>query len=111
MAKTVEINVMQRSDKSMYFEVNVRGVLKPNSIMQGILEQGKHTKECLAIMVLAAALAEELIASVGDTMLDPDMVAQTAEQCYRELMAENPHIKLGTELPRYADSTGGVVPN
>lgn len=104
----VEIKVMQRTDRTLYYEIEVRSVTKPQSLFQGILEVGKNTNEEKAVMILAGAMAEEIAARLGDNQIDPGKIASTAGICYRELHQENPHILAGNEMPRYADSRVGL---
>lgn len=110
--KPVEIKVMQRANKTLYFEVSVTSEAFPRSSFVGIMEQGKEDNEAQAIGILAGAMTEELCERLSDSVTDPGRMALAAVECYRELVAENPHIFLGNELPRDADGrlTAGVVP-
>ncbi len=105
---TVEIVACQRTDRSIYLEVSVRSVLRPNHLLMGILEHDEITDN--ALMVLAGALAEELCVRFGDTV-DPDIVAHTAVACYHEMVEENVVLQPGNELPRYADRYTGMARN
>ncbi len=101
--KTVELNVMMRRDKTVYLEIFVRSEIRPWLLKKSIMEHGVTTqaKERQGIGTLAGAIAEELCAQYSDT-LEPSAVARTAMDCYDELVAENPVLKLGEELPRDA---------
>ena len=102
--KTVEVRAMRRKDNSVYLEIFVRSKVRPNLSKKGIVEHGVCTqaKECQGVGVLAGAMAEELCDQHSDT-LEPSAVAQAAMDCYEELVAENPILLPGDELPRDAD--------
>ena len=104
MSGKVEINAMRRTDRSVYLEIFVRSAIRPNLLKKGIIEHGRVTqmKECQGVGTLAGAMAEELCAQYNDT-LDLSSVARAAMDCYNEMVAENPILKLGGELPRDAD--------
>ena len=103
----VEVRLMQRTDRTLYFEVlvnsNVRSV--PQLKAKGIHEHGQDetSTEGQKLGLLAGALAEGLCERYGDT-LDPGACARAAIDAHRELMNENPHVRMGDELPRDADS-------
>jgi len=102
--KTVEVKAMRRRDKSIYLEIFVRSEIRPNLLKKGIVEHGvtSQAKECQGVGILAGAMAEELCNQFNDT-LEPSAVAQGAMDCYTELVAENPILTPGEELPRDAD--------
>ena len=103
----VEVRLMQRNDKSFYFEVlvssNVRNM--PQLKAKGIHEFGLDTAstEAQKLGLLAGALAEGLCERYGDT-LEPSACARAAVELHHDLMDENPHIRMGDELPRDADA-------
>jgi hypothetical protein len=95
---------MRRPDRSVYLEIFVRSEIRPWLLKKGIVEHGAVTqmKERQGIGTLAGAMAEELCEQYADS-LEPSAVARAAMDCYDELVAENPVLKLGDELPRDAD--------
>jgi hypothetical protein len=104
---SVEIRIMRRPDKTLYFEVLVRSVVKPMLKNKGILEFERGINQRGVIGTLAGALAEALCEKYSDT-LDPSTVAATAEKAYARLMSENPTVfGIGDELPRAADTRLG----
>ena len=98
----VEVCLMQRTDKSLYYEVYVASAVKPGLLNKGIMEfeRGNQSQK---VGALAGALAEMFCEKYSDT-IDPSSCAKNGIDAYEELMAENPHIMLGDELPRAADS-------
>lgn len=104
---SVEIRIMRRPNKTLYFEVLVRSNIKPMLKNKGILEFERGINQRGTVGILAGALAEQLCERYGDT-LDPSTVAATAERAYARLMAENPAVfGIGDELPRAADARLG----
>lgn len=105
MAKeTVQIRALQRPDRSIYWELSVRSQVRPNLLRIGNIELERRDQTA-KVMVLAAAIAEELCEKYGDT-LDPSTVAVTARDCYREILSENIQLQPGHE-PR--DASSGVA--
>lgn len=96
---------MQRPDRSIYLEMEIRSDVRPNLLKRGILEHGGNTqaKERQLVGALAGAMAEELCEQYSDT-LEPSAVARAAMKCYDELVAENPVLQQGNELHRDADA-------
>lgn len=94
---------MQRPDRSVYLEMEIRSEVRPNLLKKGILEHGGNTraKERQLVGALAGAMAEELCEQYADT-LEPSAVARTAMDCYDEMVSENPVLQQGNELPRGA---------
>ena len=105
----IQLRLMQRDDKTLYFEMKVRSEVKPTVKVMGILEAADAKPQTIA--ALGGALAETLCEKYADT-LDPSTVATAAVVTYRELISENPHIFLGHEAPRAADKeiAAGRVP-
>ena len=103
----VEVRLMQRTDKSLYFEVlvssNVRNM--PQLKAKGIHEFGQDASstEGQKLGLLAGALAEGLCERYGDT-LEPSNCARAAIEAHSDLMRENPHVRMGDELSRDADA-------
>lgn len=95
---------MRQADGSIYLEVWVRSAVRPVLSKMGILEHGEHTqlRERQLVGALAGAMAEELCAQYRDT-LEPSAVARAAMEVYDEMVAEQPVLQRGDELPRYAD--------
>jgi hypothetical protein len=91
---------MQRTDRTLYYEVKVRSVVRPRLRTVGILEFGATPGQ---LGVLAGALAEGLCEKYHDT-LEPSAAARTAEQLARELAEENPHVYRGDAAPRATDT-------
>lgn len=91
---------MQRSNRSVYLEVRVRSEAKPNLLKVGMIEHGEHSqsKEAQLVGALAGALAEVLCEEYSDT-IEPSAVARTAISAYQEMVAENPVLAHGEELP------------
>ena len=87
-----EIRLMQRLDKSYYFELKVRSEKQPKVKSLGILEA--DDADTVKVGALAAAMAEELCEKYSDT-LDPAFVARQAARAYVELGAENPTVHAG----------------
>lgn len=100
----VEIKAKMRNSGSIYMEVWVRSSVRPELLAMGIIEHGEHTKlkERQLVGALAGAIAENLCAKYRDT-LEPSAVARAAISAYDEVVAENPVLQRGDELPRYAD--------
>ena len=98
----IEVKLMKRvQDGTYYFSVLVPSKVKPRLFKQGIIEF-KRSDQSQVIGALAGALAEELCEQYNDT-LDPSSCAHSAMDAYVELMADNPQIMFGDELPRDAD--------
>lgn len=100
-APTVAIRLMQRIDKSQYFEICVssdRTFKGPHNRPQlrSIVERDFSAEA--KIEVLAGALAEDLCERFGST-LDPGEVAKTARSVFLDLNNENPRPMLGDEAP------------
>jgi len=97
----IDLRLMQRQDKTLYFELRVRSRVNPRLKLLGIqeFESGNQAQK---IGILAGAMAEELCEGHQDT-LEPSAAARAAMEAYKELMAENPHIRMGYEEPREAD--------
>lgn len=95
---------MQRRDRTIYLQVDVRSEVRPYLLKRGIVEHGEHSqaKEQQVVGALAGALAELLCSEYGDT-IEPSGAARAAMEAYRELIAENPILQRGDELPRDAD--------
>ncbi len=110
------MQLYRRQDDSLYWSVRVHSVIKSRVIRIGILEQGRQRREEQAVGILAAAIAEGLCEDYADT-LDPSTIGRLAMEAYREVVAEQPAVCLGSELPRDADkaiiakyaSKGGVA--
>jgi hypothetical protein len=102
----VEVRLMQRQDRSLYYEVLVRSRVRPDLKAKGIHEFGQDVEstEGQKLGLLAGALAEHLCLQYSDT-LEPSNCARAAINAHRELMAENPHVRMGDELPRDADKS------
>lgn len=96
MKPTVEIKLMQRTDKTQYFEVWVRSESKPR-IRHGTIVERDFRAEA-KIEIVAGAMAEGLCEKYDDT-LDPGEVAKNARQAFIELNHENPKPILGGEAP------------
>lgn len=95
----VEIRLMQRRNKSLYFEVRVRSEVKPRVKKVGIFEKMEDGKrEAQKIAILAGAMAEELCEQYNDT-LDPSNVAKAAVEAYREVLLEQKEFLAGYEAP------------
>lgn len=97
----ITLELFQREDNTLYWEVGVRSEVKPTVIKIGMLEFG-NSNEQQKLGILAGAVAEQLCEEYQDTV-EPSAVAHTAMEVYQELMAENPHIRTGTEVSRDAD--------
>ena len=97
----VQVCLMQRADKTLYYEVYVASSVKRGLLNKGIMEfeRGNQSQK---IAALAGALAEIFCEKYSDT-IDPSECARNGFDAYSELMAENPHIMMGDELPRAAD--------
>lgn len=93
---TVELKLMQRADKSQYFEVWVRSEVKPG-LRQGTIVDRNFQAET-RIEIAAGAIAEQLCEQYHDT-LDPGEVARAARKAFLELEHENPRPQLGNEAP------------
>jgi hypothetical protein len=99
----VTLGLFQRENKTLYWELSVRSEVKPRVLKIGIMEFGGNTeKERQQLGVLGGALAEELCEQYNDT-LEPSGVARATMEAHKELLAENPHIRMGDEAPRAAD--------
>lgn len=99
----VRINLMQRTDKTLYYEVKVRSEIKPMVSKVGITEHSVGVRgNARRVVLLAAAMAEQLCEEYGDT-LDPADVAREAAELMHQYSVENPHIFFGDEAPRAAD--------
>lgn len=93
---TVELKLMQRTDKTQYFEVWIRSCIKPRLRRGSIVERDFNAE--VKIEILAGAIAEEMCESFDDT-LDPGEVARLARTAFLELNNENPRPLLGDEAP------------
>lgn len=93
---TVELKLMQRPDRTQYFEVWVRSAARPRLQRATIVERNFQAEA--RIEVAAGAIAEELCEKYNDT-LDPSEVARAARQAFLELNRENPRPQLGNEAP------------
>lgn len=96
MKPTVELKLMQRTDKTQYFEVWVRSEIKP-SLRRGTVVERDFRAET-KIEICAGAIAEEMCEAFDDT-LDPGEVARQAKLAFLELNNENPRPVLGSEAP------------
>ncbi|KPJ90657.1 MAG: hypothetical protein AMS18_10285 [Gemmatimonas sp. SG8_17] len=110
----VEVRLMKRvQNGSYYFSVLVPSKVKPRLFKQGIVEFERRD-QAQVVGALAGALAEELCDQYNDK-LDPSSCAHSAMDAYVELMAENPSIMFGDELPRatdkFIDAATGVARN
>ena len=96
---TVEVRIMRRSDKTLYFAVLVRSKVKIGLKNKGILEFKKGLNQRGAVGILAGSLAEMFCEKYSDT-LDPSDTAAAAERAYSKLMQENPFVfGIGDEAP------------
>lgn len=95
---------MQRTDRSIYLEVGVRSVVRPEIRKWGIVEHGEHSqqKERQLVATLAGCLAELLCENFHDT-IEPSGAAAAALEAYDEMVSENVTLQRGNELPRAAD--------
>ena len=99
----VEVRLMQRGNRSMYYEVLVSSAVKcdPQLKLKGIVEF-TNGREGQKVGWLAGAMAETLCERYSDA-LDPSECASAGAKAHAELMTENPHVSMGDELPREAD--------
>ncbi|RKZ20175.1 hypothetical protein DRQ50_00015 [bacterium] len=102
----VEVRLNQRTDLTFYYDVLVHSNVKPGLRMKGIHEAFKDdaSTEAQRLGLLAGGLAELLCDRYGDT-IEPSACARAAVTAHQELLAENPHIGIGDEAPRDADSS------
>lgn len=104
----VEVRLMQRiglpKANKYYFEVLVRSSVRRFHKMKGIIEH-EPTNQSEKIGYLAGYLAEEMADRYEENRLDPSDCARAAIEAYLELMAENPQVGIGDEIPRDADTS------
>lgn len=100
-APTVAIRLMQRTDKSQYFEICVssdrtfkNAYNRPQ--LRSIVERDFNSE--VKLEAVAGALAEELCERFGAT-LDPGEVARAARSLYLDFNRTNPRPVLGDEAP------------
>lgn len=94
MAK-VEVQLMQRLDKTLYFQVFVSSEIRPGLMSTSTLEF-ENSSQAQHIGILVGSLAEYLCEKYSDT-IEPSACAREGIQIYQELIAENPHVMLGDE--------------
>lgn len=88
----VELHLMQRQDKTQYFEVWIRsGIHRKGSIIE------RDFQERMRIEVLAGAIAEDMAESFNDSDMDPSECARRAVEAYLEISLDNPRPVLGDE--------------
>lgn len=99
----VEVRMMKRVDDGTYYlEVLVSSQtrVRPQLKNKGIVELKDANEQVVG--VLAGALAEQLCDRYNDTV-EPSQAAKDAMEAYRELMAENPVVRLGDDEAREYD--------
>lgn len=88
----VELKLMQRPDRTQYFEVWVRsGIHRKGSIVE------RDFQERMRIELLAGAIAEDVAESFLDSDIDPSECARRAVEAYLEINLDNPRPVLGDE--------------
>lgn len=84
----LELQLMQRPDKSLFIKVQLRSDVRPGVIAQvSVDDQGAEDRTGQAVLAAGGALAEYLGRQYGD-QLDADEVAREARELYRELITE-----------------------
>jgi hypothetical protein len=83
--------MQRRVDRTYYYEVRVRSIVRPNLIRIGIVNQ----RDEHLIAAVAGAIAEELNERYGD-MIEPSAVARTAQSLFHDLM-QFPTVEEGDE--------------
>lgn len=96
---TVEIKLMERKDRSQYFEIWVRSAKlhRGMRIRNGTIVERDFNAE-VKIEAAAGAIAES-IAEKYDDPIDPGEIARAARTAFLELNHENPKPILGDEDP------------
>lgn len=92
-----ELKLMQREDRTQYFELWVRSESQQHRLFGTIVERGFN--EPTMIEMAAGALAEEVCEKCSDDKLDPSFVSRQALDAYHQLNLTNPNAQLGDEAP------------
>ena len=108
----VELKLLRRPDKSLYWQIKVRSAEQTRRKLIGTVESGTK-RERYKIGVCAAALAEQLhenktkaglilpIRRKGQSeSIDPGAVALAAERAYDKIKAQQGAPSMGNEPPR-----------
>ena len=100
---SVKVRLLQRADKTHYWEVSVRSKKYPRLLSKGIWEWARND-QAHEVGILAGAMAEQLAAKYKDTRMDPDSCYHDARRIYKAIRARNNQLYgMGDELPRSAD--------
>lgn len=84
----LELQLMQRSDQTIFIKVRLRSDVKPGVIAQvNVNDQGAEDRTCQAVLAAGGALAEYLGENYGD-QLSTDEVAREAKEMYKALVSE-----------------------
>ena len=83
-----EVRLMERRDTSRFTQVRLRSEVRPSVIAQvNIDDKGSDQRNEGAVAIAGGALAEWLNNQHGDN-IDPEAVAQTAQESFREMMSD-----------------------
>lgn len=92
MKPMVEVKLMERADKTQYFEIWVRsGIHRKGTIVE------RDFQERMKVGIQAGALAEDVAESFNDSDIDPSECSHRAIEAYLEINLNNPRPMFGDE--------------